>query len=152
MASVWGDQQAGVFWWDGEGLPRTPQQAVEEFYARKILARELVDNFLRGDAEAFSVTVKTPINGKDLRAIISAAIEKGAKSKNPAQEMAKLRHAEDEMLKKDAIDYWIKNIDKSLSAQKAADILITYVKVSHKKLAEYISAEKKKLRSAQKVT
>lgn len=152
MVSVWDDKQDGFYWWDGTSSPRTPQQLIQEFLERKKLARDLVDSFLNEDFDAFSVAAKTPIDGRDLRAIISAAIEKGVRSKNPAQEMARLRHAEDAVLKKDAIDYWKANIDKTLSAQKAADILITYVPVSHKKLAEYISAEKKKLRSAQKVT
>ncbi|MFL9907344.1 hypothetical protein [Paraburkholderia sp. RL17-337-BIB-A] len=64
---------------------------------------------------------------------------------NPAAEMARRRHKEHYELSKYAIDHWHKNIDKKLSASKAAEELIGIVKLSHKKLAELISAEKKKV-------
>jgi hypothetical protein len=67
-----------------------------------------------------------------------------------ARKAAFAKHKETYELKKQAIDYWTKNIDKSLSNEKAADLLIKIVPVSHRKLSEYIS-EAKKLHSASKV-
>lgn len=65
---------------------------------------------------------------------------------NPATELAKKRHAENYELIKLAQKHWKENIDPSLSAQKAANHLIGVVPLSHKKLAEVVSAEKKKMR------
>lgn len=65
--------------------------------------------------------------------------------KNPAAEMAKKRHAENKTLVEEAIEHWQKNIDPTLSAQKAATELQKIVPLSHKKLAEVVSQEKKKL-------
>ncbi|WP_233831786.1 hypothetical protein [Paraburkholderia sp. ZP32-5] len=64
-------------------------------------------------------------------------------NRNPAAEMAKLRHAESRELIKDAVAHWRANIDPTLSAQKAATELTKVVPLSHKKLAEIISAAKK---------
>ncbi len=65
-------------------------------------------------------------------------------SKNPAAEMAKKRHAENYALADEAIAYWRENIDPALSASKAAEALLGVVPFSHKKLAEIVSAERKK--------
>jgi len=62
-----------------------------------------------------------------------------------ASAMAKKRHAEDYQLAKDAIDHWRENISPDLSAQKAATELTRVVPLSHKKLAELVSSEKKKV-------
>jgi len=67
------------------------------------------------------------------------------RKKNPAAEMAFLRHAENYALIRDAIEYWRESIDPALSAAKAANELIKIVPLSHKKLSEIVSAEKKKL-------
>lgn len=64
---------------------------------------------------------------------------------NPAAAMARLRHAEHYALAEDALAYWRKNIDPNLSAQKAATQLERVVLLSHKKLAEIVSAEKNRL-------
>lgn len=64
---------------------------------------------------------------------------------NPAAELAKKRHAETYALAKEAIEHWRENIPADLSAQKAANELVKVVPLSHKKLAEYVSAEKKKV-------
>lgn len=64
--------------------------------------------------------------------------------KNPAVELAKMRHAENHALIGDALKYWRENIDPSLSASKAANELVRVVPLSHKKLAEVVAAEKKK--------
>ncbi|MDO9459368.1 MAG: hypothetical protein Q7N95_04535 [Alphaproteobacteria bacterium] len=63
---------------------------------------------------------------------------------NPAIAMAKRRHAENYALTDEAVKYWQENIDPTLSASKAANELLRVVPLSHKKLAEVISAEKKK--------
>ena len=63
---------------------------------------------------------------------------------NPASELAKLRHADNYAMIDEALDYWRKNIDPKLSAAKAANQLLEIVPLSHKKLAEVVSAEKKK--------
>lgn len=62
----------------------------------------------------------------------------------PAQNLARLRHAENYALANDALKYWREKIDPNLSASKAANELIGVVPLSHKKLAELVSAEKKK--------
>ena len=59
--------------------------------------------------------------------------------------MARLRHSENYALAEDALAYWRENIDPSLSAQKAASKLERVVPLSHKKLAEIVSAERNKL-------
>ena len=64
---------------------------------------------------------------------------------NPAVELAKRRHAENYALIGDALKYWREKIDPSLSAQKAATELTRVVPLSHKKLAELVSAEKNKV-------
>lgn len=63
---------------------------------------------------------------------------------SPAAALAKLRHAENYALAAYAKKYWSENIPADLSAQKAADKLITVVPLSHKKLAEIVSTEKKR--------
>lgn len=64
---------------------------------------------------------------------------------NPATELAKKRHAENYALIGDAIKYWREKIDPNLSASKAANELVRVVPLSHKKLAEVIAAERKKI-------
>lgn len=61
-----------------------------------------------------------------------------------ASALAKIRHAENYALADYAVEYWRKNIDPKLSASKAANKLTDVVNLSHKRLAEVISAEKKK--------
>ena len=60
-----------------------------------------------------------------------------------ALKLAKMRHAENYALADDALKYWRENIDPHLSAAKAANDLVRVVPLSHKKLAEIISAAKK---------
>ncbi|WP_186104526.1 hypothetical protein [Burkholderia gladioli] len=71
------------------------------------------------------------------------SIAKSGSAQNPAAEMAKLRHAENRSLIRDAVKHWRENIDPGLSAQKAATELTKIVPLSHKKLAEIISKAKK---------
>lgn len=66
-------------------------------------------------------------------------------SKTCASLMATKRHAEDRQLFSEALKYWRENIDFNLSAQKAATELTQIVPLSHKKLAEIVSAEKNKV-------
>lgn len=56
-----------------------------------------------------------------------------------AKKAALLRHTETYALKKQAIEYWHEHIDPHLSNQKAADILLKIVPVSHRKLVEYVA-------------
>lgn len=65
---------------------------------------------------------------------------------NPAAELAKKRHLESYALADYARQYWRENIDPALSAQRAATELTRVVPLSHKKLAEIVSSEKKKPR------
>jgi hypothetical protein len=62
-----------------------------------------------------------------------------------ASELAKRRHAENYALADEVRTYWRQNIDPSLSAQKAADEIVrcNLVSLSHKKIAEIISALRK---------
>ncbi|NJM12619.1 MAG: hypothetical protein HC889_12760 [Synechococcaceae cyanobacterium SM1_2_3] len=76
--------------------------------------------------------------------ILQAAWAAKMDRENPAAELAKKRHAEHYAMIEDAVQYWRDNIDKNLSASKAANELIRVVPLSHKKLAEVIAAEKKK--------
>lgn len=72
--------------------------------------------------------------------------EAGAESsreESPAKALAKKRHAENYALAAEALRHWRENIDPSLSAQKAADLLLSVVPLSHKKLAEIVSKAKK---------
>ena len=69
-----------------------------------------------------------------------------AKELNPAALLARRRHAENYALTEEVIKLWKQNIDPSLSAQKAANELIRYVPLSHKKIAEIVAAQKKKKR------
>lgn len=62
-----------------------------------------------------------------------------------ASSLAKRRHAENYALIGDALKYWRENIDPTISASKAANELVRVVPLSHKKLAEVVAAEKKKL-------
>ena len=66
----------------------------------------------------------------------------GVLAKGHAAAMAKIRHAENYQLADYALKYWRENIDPNLSAQKAATELTKVVSLSHKKLAEIVSAEK----------
>ncbi|WP_174998252.1 hypothetical protein [Burkholderia lata] len=74
------------------------------------------------------------------------AIASHGSGKNPAAEMANLRHAENRELIRDAVKHWREKIDPSLSAQKAATELTKIVPLSHKKLAEIVSKAKKGVR------
>lgn len=77
--------------------------------------------------------------------ILKAAHAEKENTPNPGKELARIRHAENRVLFEEAIEYWHKEIDPNMSAQKAADKLLTVVPLSHKKLAELISAEKNKV-------
>lgn len=66
-------------------------------------------------------------------------------SANPAVELAKKRHAENYALIGIALQHWREKIDPTISASKAANELVRVVPLSHKKLAEVVAAEKKKL-------
>lgn len=63
-----------------------------------------------------------------------------------ASALGRLRHAENYALTDEALKYWRENIDPNLSAAKAANELVRVVPLSHKKLAEVVSAAKKKRR------
>jgi hypothetical protein len=63
---------------------------------------------------------------------------------NPASELAKKRHSGNNALFDEAIKYWNEEIPPSISASKAADELVRVVPLSHRKLSDLVSAEKKK--------
>lgn len=65
-----------------------------------------------------------------------------ANSSQAAAQLARRRHAENDVLAREALAHWKQHIDPSLSAQKAATELVRVVPLSHKKLAEIISAAK----------
>ena len=69
-------------------------------------------------------------------------------STDAASQLAKMRHAENYALADDALKYWRENIDPHLSAAKAANDLVRVVPLSHKKLAEIISAARKDMSKA----
>lgn len=54
------------------------------------------------------------------------------------------RHAENYAMKEQAINYWNENIDKSLSNEQAATLLLKVVPLSHRKLSQYVSEARKK--------
>ena len=66
---------------------------------------------------------------------------------NPAAILAKKRHTENRAMAEEAMKFWRENMDTSLSASKAANELVQVVSLSHKKLAELVAAEKKKLKN-----
>lgn len=76
--------------------------------------------------------------------VLGAAYSKN-KTGNPAAELAKARHKENYAIREFVENYWRENMDPSLSAQRAATIMIQdrVVDISQKKLAEYISALRK---------
>jgi len=65
---------------------------------------------------------------------------------NSSKFMAAKRHKENYQLTEFASEYWRKNIDPELSAEKAATILEGVVKLSHKTLAALVSKLKKQLK------
>lgn len=89
--------------------------------------RGLADALLELFAEQGNQLAKSLIRG--------AKFEKTRQARNAAL----FRHAETYALKKQAIEYWHEHIDPNLSNQKAADILLKVVPVSHRKLAEYVA-------------
>jgi hypothetical protein len=68
-------------------------------------------------------------------------------SSEAASHMAKKRHAENYAMAEEALRYWQKNIDPKLSAQSAANELLRVVPLSHKKLAEIVSAAKRSVKT-----
>lgn len=76
--------------------------------------------------------------------LINVFINRGTLS---ASDLAKIRNKENIKFKDYVIQYWKEKINHDLSAQKAADIILkeNIVNLSHKKIAEYISKEKKKM-------
>jgi len=56
---------------------------------------------------------------------------------------AKVRHEETHALREEVIQYWRSNIDSKISAEKAATELSRIFPLSHRKLSQYISAERK---------
>jgi len=78
--------------------------------------------------------------------ILSATWGEVVHRENPAAMLAKRRHAENYSMIEAALSHWKENINPNVSAQKAANELVRIVPLSHKKLAEIISAEKKKLK------
>lgn len=63
----------------------------------------------------------------------------------PGQALASLRHLETKRKRKAVEDYWRGNIDQTLSAQKAADKIVSagVSTLSHKVIAEIVSALRK---------
>jgi hypothetical protein len=66
----------------------------------------------------------------------------------PMRAGAHKRHAETRALRAEVVKHWSKNIDRNLSGEKAATILSKVFPLSHRKLSEYVMAEKKKLRAS----
>jgi hypothetical protein len=60
-----------------------------------------------------------------------------------AKKGAQKRHVETYTLRAEIVAYWKSNIDPTLSADKAATLLTKQFPVSHRKISEYIAAEKK---------
>lgn len=61
-----------------------------------------------------------------------------------ASNAAFARHKETYELKNQAMDYWRSNIDHGLSNDKAAELLIKVVPLSHRKLSQYVAEAKRK--------
>ena len=76
--------------------------------------------------------------------ILRAAWTEKIHGENPAVELARKRHTENYAMADDALKYWKEHIDPNISAAKAANVLMGVVPLSHKKLSEIVSAEKKK--------
>lgn len=85
--------------------------------------------------------VDKPINAYVLIKLIGLVLQH--ESKANASVAAKLRHIETYELKKQAKDYWRKNIDPKLSNPKAADLLSKIVPVSHRTLVKYVAEAKR---------
>lgn len=76
---------------------------------------------------------------------VEVPVDSKTKKVAPASALANLRHAGDHKLKDEALKCYREKIDPSLSAQKAANILIGIVPISHKTLAQWVSNEKKRI-------
>ena len=66
----------------------------------------------------------------------------------PMRAGAHKRHAETRALRAEVVEYWLAEIDKNLSGEKAAVILSKVFPLSHRKLSEYVMEEKKRLRAS----
>jgi hypothetical protein len=66
----------------------------------------------------------------------------------PRKKGARVRHAETYALRAEVIEYWKTKIDSRWSADKAALTLTKIFPLSHRKLSEYVSAEKNMLRTS----
>lgn len=71
-----------------------------------------------------------------------------AKKSERARINAIKSNAETYALRAEVIEYWKANIDSSLSADKAAAMLAKQFPLSHRKLSQYVAAEKKLLRAS----
>lgn len=139
---LWGkDGCAGAFM-AGDGAPSTPKQ---ELGLAAIMVETVAGHFRRiakGSNDIpdslYELTSETLVF-RSLFTAVRLAIQSTA-----SRSMARKRHKENYELVEFAVKYWKDNIDPAMSAEKAADLLIAQVPLSHKKLAEVVSSEKKK--------
>lgn len=101
----------------------------------------LPDTPEKGFEQAHEFAIRRWILNEDS---IQSASQNGS-IKQAASALAKKRHAENYALQEDVKKHWRENIDPTLSAQKAADEVVRakVVPLSHKKIAEIISRERK---------
>ncbi len=117
----------------------------------------LLGQFLAVSILNNAVNLRDKIQYLEIIGLIEGTTELDAKNQiskvmsNIARKNAFKRHKETYELKNQAIEYWRLNIDKNLSNPKAADLLLKIVKVSHRKLVDYVAeAKRKSLPSASK--
>ncbi len=109
-----------------------------------------ISDFLKLDAiPPMTVLMLIGLLDDDVRAKILAAKEMAIKEKFGAyaKKGAPIRHAETNQLKEEAKDYWLKHIDRNLSAPEAADELKKIFILSHRKLTDVVYAAKKELKN-----
>ncbi|RAS17581.1 hypothetical protein DFO50_103192 [Microvirgula sp. AG722] len=124
---------------DPENAPFALLQVMSTIVAYAVQAMKAEKNNKRDEAWTYAS------DARYWAGILQAAWGGKKHGTNPAAELARRRHAGNYALVADALKYWREEIDPTISASKAADKLVRVVPLSHKKLAEVIAAEKKKL-------
>lgn len=105
-----------------------------------------MSDFLKLDAiPPMTVLMLIGILDEDIK--IKIELAKKAHFSDLAKKGAPIRHAETNQLKKEVKEYWFKNIDHKLSAEKAADKLKPIFILSHRKLREIVSEAKKEIKN-----
>lgn len=126
-------------------ITEKPDQSVDDGLALAFLSIGLVQEEETADQALDAlVYAASAVSAIRVLSFLPASLNDTDRASIVAKVLANRRHAEHYALAEYAQKYWRENIDPTLSASKAANELLRVVPLSHKKLAEVISAEKKK--------